>query len=87
MFIDTNILVYAHDQSSGEKTSGCARLNRGIWKTGNGCLSVQVLQEFYVTVTRKVSRPLPIEEAAEIVRDLSFWQVHSPTAEDVLGRY
>ena len=48
-------------------------------------MSVQVLQEFYVTVTRKVSRPLPIEEAAEIVRDLSFWKVHSPTAEDVLG--
>ncbi len=84
-FIDTNILVYAHDQSSGEKHQVARDLIRGIWKTGNGCLSVQVLQEFYVTVTRKVSRPLPIEEAAEIVRDLSFWQVHSPTAEDVLG--
>ena len=84
-FIDTNILVYAHDQSSGEKHQVARDLIQGIWKTGNGCLSVQVLQEFYVTVTRKVSRPLPIEEAAEIIRDLSFWQVHSPTAEDVLG--
>jgi predicted nucleic acid-binding protein len=37
------------------------------------------------TVTRKVARPIPMEEAAEIIRDLSFWQVHTPTAEDVLG--
>ena len=84
-FIDTNILVYAHDQSSGEKRQVACDLIRGMWKTGNGCLSVQVLQEFYVTVTRKVLRPLPIGEAAEIIRDLSFWKVHSLTAEDVLG--
>ena len=84
-FLDTNILVYAHDQSAGEKHTAAQDLIRGLWETGNGCLSVQVLQEFYVTVTRKVARPLPIEDAAEILRDLSFWQVHTPNAEDVLG--
>jgi predicted nucleic acid-binding protein len=84
-FLDTNILVYAHDQSAGEKHHVAVDLIRGVWETGNGCLSVQVLQEFYVTVTRKVARQLPIEEAVEIIRDLSFWQVHTPTAEDVLG--
>jgi predicted nucleic acid-binding protein len=45
---------------------------------------VQVLQEFYVTVTRKVAVPLTAEEAAAIVRDLSVWRVYSPTAADVL---
>jgi predicted nucleic acid-binding protein len=84
-FIDTNILVYAHDRSAGEKHQVARDLIRGMWETGNGCLSVQVLQEFYVTVTRKVARPLPIEEAAMIIRDLSFWQIHTPIVEDVLG--
>ena len=44
-----------------------------------------MLQEFYVTVTRKVARPLPIAEAARIVADLSVWKIHAPQAEDVLG--
>ncbi len=84
-FIDTNILVYAHDRSAGEKHQVARDLIREMWKTGNGSLSVQVLQEFYVTVTRKVASPLPIEAATEIIRDLSFWQVYAPSAEDVLG--
>jgi predicted nucleic acid-binding protein len=84
-FVDTNILVYAHDLSAGEKHASAQALLQRLWETGNGCLSVQILQEFYVTVTRKVTRPLPIAEAAEIIRDLSFWQIHNPTAEDVLG--
>ena len=84
-FLDTNVLGYAQDPSAGEKHTTARDLIRGLWETGNGCLSVQVLQEFYVTVTRKVARPLSTEDAAEIVRDPSFWQVHIPHAEDVLG--
>jgi predicted nucleic acid-binding protein len=84
-FIDTNIFVYAHDQSAGEKHTTARDLIRGLWETGNGCLSVQVLQEFYVTVTRKVTQPISTEDAAEILRDLSFWHIHTPNAEDVLG--
>ncbi len=84
-FVDTNILVYAHDQSAGEKHHTARTLIQKLWDTGNGCLSIQVLQEFYVTVTRKVARPQSIEEASEIVRDLSYWRVHAPMAEDVLG--
>jgi predicted nucleic acid-binding protein len=48
-------------------------------------MSVQVLQEFYVTITRKVAKPISIEDAAEILRDLSFWRIHIPNAEDVMG--
>lgn len=84
-FLDTNILVYAHDLSAGNKHTIAKNLVRRLWETGNGCLSVQMLQEFYVTVTRKVAQPMPVENAAEIVRDLSFWQIHTPNAEDVLG--
>jgi predicted nucleic acid-binding protein len=84
-FVDTNVLVYAHDRSAGEKNTAAQQLIRRLWETGNGCLNVQILQEFYVTVTRKVALPLNFEEAAEIIRDLSFWHMHIPTAEDVLG--
>jgi predicted nucleic acid-binding protein len=44
-----------------------------------------VLQEFYVTVTRKVARPLPIDEATARVREFTAWKVFAPTADDVLG--
>ena len=44
-----------------------------------------MLQEFFVTVTRKVARPLPIDDAAERVRELVAWRVFAPTAEDVLA--
>jgi predicted nucleic acid-binding protein len=75
----------AHDQSAGEKHVAARELIYKFWETRNGCLSIQVLQEFHVAVTRKMARPLPIEEASEIIRDLSFWHIHTPTAEDVLG--
>jgi predicted nucleic acid-binding protein len=44
-----------------------------------------VLEEFYVTVTRKVARPLASEAAAQIVADLAAWRVHTPQAADVLA--
>jgi predicted nucleic acid-binding protein len=47
-------------------------------------LSVQVLQEFYVSVTRKVAHPLSPEQAASTIADLAVWHVHRPGAEDVL---
>jgi predicted nucleic acid-binding protein len=83
-FVDTNILIYAHDSSAGDKHSKAQALVRDLWQSGEGCLNIQVLQEFYVNVTQKVARPLSPDEAANIVADLSAWQVHRPGAEDVL---
>jgi len=84
-FVDTNVLVYAHDQSAGEKHRFARALVERLWNLGNGCLSIQVLQEFYVTVTRKVAKPLTIGEASEIIRDLNYWHIHVPMGEDILG--
>ena len=84
-FLDTNILVYAHDKSAGEKHERARRLTQKLWDSETGCLSVQVLQEFYVTVTRKVKKPLDVESAVRIVEDLAFWKIHAPDARDVLG--
>lgn len=84
-FVDTNILVYAHDRSAGAKHERAQTLLTALWDTGHGCVSVQVLQEFYVNVTRKVRKPLASEEAAQIVADLGLWRVHVPQVPDVLS--
>lgn len=84
-FVDTNILVYAFDPSAGRKRTAAVQLLERLWETGTGCLSVQVLQEFFVTVTRKVARPLSVDQAADRVREFATWKVFSPTADDVLA--
>jgi predicted nucleic acid-binding protein len=84
-FVDTNILVYAHDTSAGDKHERARALLEELWLSRNGCLSVQILQEFFVDVTRKIPKPLDIAAAKEIIADLSRWNVHVPAADDVLG--
>lgn len=83
-FVNTNILVYAHDNSAGQKRSQAKQLLEDIWARRTGCLSVQVLQAFYVTVTQKVEIPLEAEATAQITADLSTWEVHAPNPNDVL---
>ncbi len=84
-FVDTNVLVYAHDASAGGKKAAAQRLLARIWEAGTGCVSVQVLQEFFVTVTGKVAEPLSVDEASERIRELAVWKVFVPGADDVLG--
>ena len=84
-FVDTNILLYAHDESAGDKHDRARALVEQLWESREGCLSVQVLQEFFVNVTRKIAKPLSPETAKEIVADLAHWHVHVPAADDVLG--
>ena len=55
-----------------------------LWDSQAGCLSIQVLQAFYMNITRKVARSLEPTDARQIVADLSHWRVHSPTVNDVL---
>ena len=84
-FLDANILVYALDASAGTKHTAAAKLVERVWDSGGGCLSVQVLQEFYVTVTRKIPKPLDVDDALDRVRDLKAWKVFAPKADDVIA--
>jgi len=84
-FVDTNVLVYAHDVTARDKHSRARALVGELWETRQGCLSVQVLQEFFVTTTRKLPTPLEASAAARIIDDLAHWHVHSPAAADVLA--
>ena len=84
-FLDTDILVYAHDISAGAKHIKAVELVQGCWELQTGCTSLQVLEEFYLAVTGKVSRPLDEGTAAGILRDLSYWRVHTPRPGDLLN--
>jgi predicted nucleic acid-binding protein len=84
-FVDANVLVYAFDSSAGKKQQAAQGLLERLWDNGTGCVSIQVLQEFFVTVTKKVAKPLPVEEATARVRELATWRVFTPTADDVLA--
>ena len=75
VFVDTNILVYAHDIDAGNKYEQAAALVSDLWESRNGVLSTQVLQEFYVTLTRKVSSPLSRLEARKLLQKYSNWHV------------
>ena len=83
-FVDANVFVYAFDSSAGHKQQQAQVLLERLWETGTGCVSVQVLQEFFVTVTAKVKEPLLVEEATARIRELSAWRVFAPTANDVI---
>lgn len=84
-FVDSNLFVYAHDASAGRKGEAARDLIAGLWEARSGCLSVQVLQELFVNLTRKVPKPLSARDAAALVEDLSTWRVHSPGPGDVLS--
>lgn len=83
-FLDTNVLVYAHDASAGLKRERAIELVRQLWESRRGCLSVQVLQEFYVAATGKVRKPLPQDVALSIVRDYSSWPTYCTRPGDVV---
>ena len=83
-FVDTNIMIYAHDRSAGQKYERAKQIVQELWETRTGCLSIQVLQEFYVNVTQKVAKPLSRNAAAQIIADLGLWDVHRPGARDLL---
>ena len=83
-FVDTNVLIYAYDRSAGDRHTRAKVLVAELWKSRRGCLSVQVLQEFYVTSIHK----LPEATSADlrlILNDLALWRVHAPGAADVLA--
>lgn len=83
VFVDTNILLYAHDAEAGHKGQRAAAVVRELWESGNGAVSLQVLQELYVNVTRKIPRPLPVADARELVRTYATWVRVSPTVDTV----
>ncbi len=84
-FVDTNILVYAHDADAGRRHDVAATLVRQLWEARDGVLSTQVLQEFYVTVTRKIPKPISRKDARDLVHTYTAWRVIGVEPADVLA--
>jgi|SRR5882672_902394 len=74
-FVDTNILLYAHDPSHGVKRDRARQLIAHLWSTGEGVLSTQVLQELCVNLRRKVVPPLSVDEIRRLVQDYLSWEI------------
>jgi predicted nucleic acid-binding protein len=60
-FLDTNVLIYAHDRSVGNKHLRAKELTQEPWQSAEGCLGIQALQEFYVNVTRQVAKSMALD--------------------------
>ena len=81
-FVDTNVLVYAHDKREGYKQEAAKRILHDLMQQRSGALSMQVLQEFYNTVTRKLVTPVPKDKARLIVDRFAHWCV-ATTPEEI----
>jgi predicted nucleic acid-binding protein len=74
-FVDTNILIYAHDRHAGIKHERARQLIESLWTSGQGVLSTQVLQELCVNLRRKVARPLAVDEIRRLIDDYMSWEI------------
>jgi predicted nucleic acid-binding protein len=83
-FVDTNVLIYAEDRDAKDKHLVARDLILELWDSRKGVLSVQVLQEFYVNVTRKLKKPLSAGKAREIVEEYLTWTVIDNTGRMLL---
>lgn len=83
-FVDTNILMYAHDVSAGAKHQRAKVLVEELWRTRSGVVSTQVLQELCVNLRRKAGRPLELKATRDLIADYLSWQVMVNTGESIL---
>ena len=80
-FVDTDVLIYAHDVDARAKHEVAKSVLRELWRQRTGVVSMQVLQEFYVNVTRKIATPLPKDAARLVVNSYSIWCMETTSAE------
>ena len=83
-FVDSNVLIYAHDTSAGGKREVAAARLADLWRTRAGIISVQVLQELYVNITRKVARPLAKAAVIPLLEAYAKWRIVVPDAATVV---
>jgi predicted nucleic acid-binding protein len=74
VFVDTNVFVYVRDRTEEEKQRRAAEWVALLWESRLGRISLQVLQEYYVTVTTKLDPPRTLAEARDDVIALRAWR-------------
>ena len=84
IFVDTSILLRAHDLDAGEKRAIADHILRQLWNDESGVLSVLVLREFYEALTSGAS-PVPRRAARDLVDAYRVWPVASMEPADILA--
>jgi predicted nucleic acid-binding protein len=74
-FVDTNVLMYAHDSAAGEKHQRAKALVEELWEARAGVVSTQVLQELAVNLRRKAKKSLDAKATRDVVSDYLTWQI------------
>ena len=85
VFLDTNILIYAHDMDAGSKHDAARAIVEKIWDDETGIISTQVIQEFYVNVTRKMPKPITPVQARGIIINYFSWKVEAIEPHTILS--
>jgi predicted nucleic acid-binding protein len=85
VFVDTNILIYAHDRDAGVRWQRASQVVGELWEARSGRVSVQVLQEFFAVATGKLKSTVGVAAAREVIRNYSPW-VTAPTGVDTVLR-
>jgi predicted nucleic acid-binding protein len=85
VFVDSAILIHAHDVEAGEKRAIAEHVLRQLWQDENGTLSTQVLQEFYVHITRNIATPVPRRDARDLISAYRVWPVATLDVGDLLA--
>lgn len=70
VLIDTNIFVYAHDETDIQKARIARKLLIELASAKEGCISTQVIQEFCNVTLKKSVSPLKTEDVRKIIREL-----------------
>ena len=83
-FVDTNILMYAHDASTGAKHDRALALVEALWQSRAGVVSTQVLQELAVNLRKKAKRALDPKATRDVVADYLTWHVVVNNGESIL---
>lgn len=85
IFVDTNVLVYAHDTTAGRKRDRAWEVLQELWNSETGVISTQVLQELFVSLTQKIPMPIDGRKARTIVEDLCAWEIVTNDEQAVLA--
>ena len=85
-FVDSNILIYAYDADAKVKHQTAKSFLQELWRDRTGAVSTQVLQEFYVNVTRKIPHPIPKHLARQVVTSYAVWCIDT-TANDISAAF
>jgi len=85
IFVDSTVLVYAHDLDGGVKRAIAEHVLRQLWEDETGVLSAHVLEEFYLALTSGSASPVPLRAARDLVNAYSVWPLVTLDASDVLA--